>query len=137
MGARARPLLRRARGLTTWHVVVDPAELQAELAEQARAAAAAALVAIQNVRENVQFLGQAWLGAVGVAGGLYGRPPEQGDEEDEPMGVDDFAPISATLPSAQKVLVPPTRNGFVELGVANHTPVEGDLSDAPTIVMRL
>ena len=57
--------------------------------------------------------------------------------------VDDFAPISATAPDPQDDHEHPVNSGpvekpgeFVELAAGRSVP-DGDLSDAPTIVMRL
>ena len=116
-------------------------EIVEELREQTRAMPAAVHDVGCDLRENALWLSRAWLSAVGVDGILYDRAAvvDCADDEDATdVGMDDFAPMAATMPKtlvdkerAQSVVEPRSRGGAPE--------AEEDCArvGTPAVLMRL
>jgi len=116
-------------------------EIVEELREQARAVPSAVHDVGCDLRENALWLSRAWLSAVGVDGILYDRAAVMDcadDEDATDVGMDDFAPMAATMPKtlldnkgrAQSVVEPRGRVGSPEAE-------GGALVGTPTVLMRL
>jgi hypothetical protein len=79
-------------------------EIVEELREQARAMPSAVHDVGCDLRENALWLSRAWLSAVGVDGILYDRAAVMDcadDEDATDVGMDDFAPMAATMPKTR------------------------------------